>query len=222
MLWQPGHVQTFLMQAIDNRPITGDRKIDFEGEYVDMAEIVERKLKGDHVTFTVWRNRQTFDAKISLSKVWPYSIQAHRYNIRPRYVLYGGLLFQPLSRDLLEAYQPNNLRVRHLFDFYVVEGIYLQHPDVIVLTTILADPVNSYFTPYLWGIVDEVNGIRIKILDDLAKCFAEAKGELSIKMIGGGPPLVLNPEQIAPARERIKTRYDVHKEENLNSNTKGT
>jgi hypothetical protein len=34
-------------------------------------------------------------------------------------------------------------------------------------------------------------------------------------MIGDGPPLVLNRSQIEAARERIKTRYNVLKEQNL-------
>jgi hypothetical protein len=34
-------------------------------------------------------------------------------------------------------------------------------------------------------------------------------------MIGDGPPLVLDPKQVAAARDRIRTRYNVLKEENL-------
>jgi hypothetical protein len=36
-----------------------------------------------------------------------------------------------------------------------------------------------------------------------------------VKMIGDGPPLVLDPKQVASARERIKTRYAVGSEQNL-------
>ena len=35
------------------------------------------------------------------------------------------------------------------------------------------------------------------------------------KMIGDGPPLVLDPKQVEGARERIKTRYNVVREQNL-------
>ena len=34
-------------------------------------------------------------------------------------------------------------------------------------------------------------------------------------MIGDGPPLVLDPKQVEAARERIKTRYNVVEEQNL-------
>src|SRR5207249_5185432 len=90
-------------------------------------------------------------------------MQIHEYDVRPRYVVYGGLLFQPLSLDLLEAYQPTDLRLRHFFDFYVIDQIYIEHPDVIVLTNILPDPINTYLAPYRGGIVDQINGKKIQI-----------------------------------------------------------
>ena len=36
-----------------------------------------------------------------------------------------------------------------------------------------------------------------------------------MKMIGDGPPLVLDPAQVETARDRIRTRYNVVREQNL-------
>ena len=68
---------------------------------------------------------------------------------------------------------------------------------------------------YAGGIVDEVNGKKIRTLDELAKALAESPERLVIRMIGDGPPLVLNRSQVEAARERIKARYNVVKEQNL-------
>jgi len=124
-------------------------------------------------------------------------------------VVYGGLLFQPMSLDLLEAYRISDLRVRHFFDFFVNEQIYRQHPEVIILTNILPDPINTYLMPYRSSIVDEINGQKIGTLQDLARAFEQPAERFVIKMIGDGPPLVLDPKQVESARERIKTRYNV-------------
>jgi PDZ domain len=186
-----------------------------EGERVEMPEIVERKFKGDKVKFEIWRDKQTVTATATLSTVAPYFIQGHQYDIRPRYVLYAGLLFQPLSLDLMEAYQPTDLRIRHFFDYFVIEQIYIQHPDVIVLTNILPDPINTYLASYRGGIVDEINGQKIRTMDDLAKSLADPADQIVVKMIGDGPPLVLDPAQVETARDRIRTRYNVVREQNL-------
>jgi hypothetical protein len=98
----------------------------------------------------------------------------------------------------------------------VVGQIYLEHPEVVVLTNILPDPINTYLGPYRGGIVDDVNGKKIRTLADLAKALSEPSERFVINLIGDGPPLVLDPKQVEAARERIKSRYNVITEENLN------
>src|SRR5206468_13013461 len=139
----------------------------------------------------------------------------HSYDVRSRYVLYGGLLFQPLNLDMLEAYRTADLRVRHFFEYFVIDQLYLQHPHFIVLANILPDPINTYLAPYRGAIVDEVNGKKIRTLDELAAALAESPEQLVIRMIGDGPPLVLDRNKVEAARERIKARYNVAKEQNL-------
>src|SRR5438067_2299169 len=207
----PGDV----LLAIDVHPIASDASVELEGERAQFEEVVERKFKGDSVKFEILRDKQPMSLTIKLYKPWPYSIQGHSYDVRPRYVLYGGLLFQPLSLDMLEAYRSTDLRLRHFFEYFILEQIYLQHPDVIVLSNILPDPINTYLAPYRGGIVDEVNGKKIRTLGELADAFAQAPERLVIRMIGDGPPLVLDRNKVEAARERIKTRYNVAKEQNL-------
>ena len=206
-----------VLLAIDDHPIASDANVELEGTRVEMPEVVERKFKGDSVKFDLLRDKRPMTVKIVLGTVWPYFVQGHSYDVRPRYVLYDGLLFQPLNLDMLEAYQLqlNDLRIRHFFDYYVLDQIYLQHPDVIVLTNILPDPTNTYLAPYRGGIVDEINGKKIRTLDELAKAFSETSDHFVIRLIGDGPPLVLDRKKVEEARERIKTRYNVNKEENL-------
>ena len=204
-----------VLLAIDDHPIASDGNVELEGARVEMPEVVERKFKGDKVKLDLLRDKAPLTVTVELDTVKPYLIQGHSYDSRPRYVVYGGLLFQPLNLELVEAYQPADLRLRHFFDFFVIEQIYLEHPEVIVLTNILPDPINSYLGPYRGSVVDDVNGKKIRTLSDLASALAEPADRFVINLIGDGPPLVLDPKQVEAARERIKTRYNVVKEQNL-------
>jgi S1-C subfamily serine protease len=204
-----------VLLEIDGRPIASDGNVELDGDRVEMPEVVERKFKGDTVKFDLWRDKQPVSVKIELTTVWPFLIQGHSYDVRPRYVVYAGLLFQPLNLELIDAYQPNDLRIRHFFDYFVNEQIYLEYPEVILLTNILPDSINTYLTPYRGGIIDEINGKKIRTLDELAKTFAETPERFVIKMVGDGPPLVLDPKQVEAARERIMKRYNVIAEQNL-------
>src|SRR5437899_2404609 len=110
---QPGDV----LLSIDDHPIASDGNVELEGERVEMPEVVERKFKRDNVKFDIWRDKQSTGGSVQLDTVPPYLMQSHKYDVRPRYVLYGGLLFQPLSLDLLERPQLSGSRLRHFIDF---------------------------------------------------------------------------------------------------------
>jgi hypothetical protein len=54
-----------------------------------MPEVVERKFKGDKVKFEILRDKKPMKLTIELDTVWPYQMQAHHYDTRPRYIVYG-------------------------------------------------------------------------------------------------------------------------------------
>jgi len=204
-----------VLLKVDGHTIESDGFITLNGERIEMPEIVERKLKGDSVTFEIWRKKEKKQVSVTFKERWPFQLQANQYDIKPRYVLFGGLLFQPLSRDFVQAYQTSDLRCRYLFDFYVNDNIFEKHPEVIVLSAILPDPINTYLNDFRDGVVEEVNGAKIRTLDDLAAAFAKESDDYVIKLLGEGRPIVLERAAIESARERIKSRYNVTAEANL-------
>src|SRR2546421_10485340 len=110
-----------VLLAVDGPPIASDANVELEGERVEMPEVVERKFKGGKVTFEIVRYKKAMELTIVFDTVWPYQMQAHHYDTRPRYIVYGGLIFQPLSLDLLDAFQISDPRVRHYFDYFILE-----------------------------------------------------------------------------------------------------
>src|SRR5205814_10232001 len=79
-----------VLLSIDDHAIASDGFVELEGERVEMPEVVERKFKGDKVKFEILRDKKPLTLKIQLDTVWPYQMQAHHYDTRPRYVVYGG------------------------------------------------------------------------------------------------------------------------------------
>ena len=205
-----------VLLAIDGHTIFEDAFVELNGSRIQMSEIVERKFKGDEVKLAILRDKQKMDVTVKLAEAWPFSMQANAYDKKPRYVLFGGLLFQPLSRNFLEANQVDDLRVRFFYDFFISDELYREHPDVIVLGAILPDAINTYLMPFRNGIVDEVNGVKMRTLNDLAAAFAKPADYYVIQLIGEGRPIVLERKAVDAARERIETRYNVLKEQNLN------
>lgn len=204
-----------VLLSIDGHPIASDSFVELDGERVQMAEVVERKFKGDDVKLHILRDKKEMDATVKLDAPWPFSMQANSYDVKPRYVLFGGLLFQPLSHDFMEANSPDDLRLRFYYDCFITDEIYREHPEIVVLSGILPDRINTYLGDFRNGIVDEVNGAKIKTLNDLADAFAKTADQYVIKLVGTGRPIVLERSAVESARQRIMARYNVLSEQNL-------
>jgi len=204
-----------VLLAIDGYPIASDGNVLLENDGVPLAEIVERKLLGDKVELEIWRDRQAQKVSFPLSSPWPFQMQSTQYDLKPRFVVFGGLIFQPLDRNFATAQNPQNLRLRYLFEHFISDHLYKTHPEPVVLSGILADPINAYLSDYRFGIVDEINGAKILRLEDVAEAFAKPEDYYVIKLLGEGRPIVLERKEVEAARDRIRQRYGVRFEQNL-------
>jgi S1-C subfamily serine protease len=204
-----------VLLTIDGHPIASDGFVQLDGDRIDMAEIVERKFKGETVKLGILREKRSQSIDITLKGNWPYLIQANRYDSPPRFVLFAGLLFQPLSKNFMDAYQTDDLRLRHYYNYFITEEIYREHPEVIVLSNVLPDPVNAYLSDFRFQIVDQINGQKMRTLQDVSKAFSEKQDYYVIQFVGSSRPAVLERSAVEQARTRILANYSVQEEQNL-------
>ena len=204
-----------VLLTIDGLPIASDGTVKMDGELVEMAEVVERKFKGDSVKFDILRDGQPQEVTVHLSHAWPFTLQANAYNEKPRFVVFGGLVFQPVDANFLGEHRPDNLRLRYVFDHFVSQGLYKDRKEIVTLSNILADPVNAYAADFRYSIVDTINGEKISRIDDVAAAFKKESDYYVIELLGQGRPIVLERRAVEEARNRIRQRYGVSTEENL-------
>ena len=206
-----------VLLRIDDHPIESDGSVELEGERVEMPEIVERKFLGDEVRFHILRDGKPLDVKMTLKPAWPFSIQSRLYDVKPRYVTFAGLVFQPLTRNFMEVYKPNDLRLNYFYNSYVAKQLYVERPQVIVLSSILPDPINTYVRGFRYAIIEEINGRKIKTLEDVAEAFTQESEFHVIRLLGEGRPIVLEGSKAAEANERIRKTYNVFSLQNLDA-----
>jgi len=152
---------------------------------------------------------------IPLTHGWPFSMQANAYNQKPRFVLFGGLVFQPVDANFISAHNPDDLRLRYYFDHFITQKLYRERKEIVVLSNVLADPVNAYAPDFRYDIVDKINGQQIQRIDDVSEAFKKSADYYVIEMVGDGRPLVLERKAVEEARDRIRVRYKVATEESL-------
>lgn len=213
-----------IIVAIDGHHVSSDGYISMNGARVNMNEIVERKYVGDTVTLVVLRDGKPIELAVELKRFLPYLIQANQYDVKPQFVMFAGLVFQPVDRNLMAAQGITNLQVRYLYTYYSQNEIYEDKPQIVVVTQILPDEINTHLEPYLHMVVDEVNGKTIRTLKDLHKALFEDESEGDfhvIRLMGEGRPIVIEKSRVAAAQERIKEKYGVTAEQLLGDSLMG-
>ncbi len=201
-----------VLLSIDGLPVFSDASVIMDGDRVEMPEVVERKFKGDKVSFTLLRDRKEQKVDVVVKPADPYLIQAFSYGQRPRFVMFGGCVFQPLNRNLMAAFNFDDLHVRYFYNYFVLDQLHVERPEVVIFSSILPDPVNSYLSPLRGTVVDTVNGKKITRLEDLRDALEGDAPTIVIRVLGQGRPVVLERAAVDAARDRIKQRYSVAEE----------
>ena len=120
-----------------------------------------------------------------------------------------------MNRNLVAAYQFANPRIFHYFAHFIDEELYKERDEVIILTALLPDPINTYLEEFREGILRKVNGTVIRNMKQLAEALAKPADECVLEFEGVGRPLVLQRADLEAAHQRIRTRYNVLTEQHL-------
>ncbi|MFV0336692.1 MAG: trypsin-like peptidase domain-containing protein [Chthoniobacterales bacterium] len=210
-----GHLQSGdVLLAIDGLKIERDGTVDFEDDNIELAEIIERKFKGDSVTIDFLRNGEKQQTTFPL-KNFPHQIYASKYDEAPRYLIFAGLVFQPAEQNFVRFYSIDKFLLKYLYARYLDEGYYRDHPDLVVLSQILSDPINSYAEGFLFNVVESVNEQAIKTLKDLSEALTKPEEFYVIRFVGEKRPLVIEAKAARKAQTRILQNYAIPSSENL-------
>jgi S1-C subfamily serine protease len=177
-------VNDVIMQ-IGDFPIDDDGTITYEGNTVGSSVAFDLVQNNGEVPLKVWRDGQMLDVKLPMKVYNDDKNEGNQYDVLPRYYIYGGLVFTPLSLDYLKTLGHDWTAVAGRDLVYELAYRHIEDPDhwrpePVVLASILDHPVNATFTERGQVMVDKINGVTIKSLDDVPKAFAAATGPDSI------------------------------------------
>jgi S1-C subfamily serine protease len=210
---KPGDV----LLSIDGHVIDSAGQILLDGEKVDLNEVVERKFAGDKVALR-WLSQGTWnDRDVALKPLPPARMYAIQYEKQPRYIVFAGLVFQPLDTNLFATTKLDDINVRRLYSDYVPKGIFTERQDVVVLTRVESDPVNSQLGGFAGRAVDKINGTVVKSLKHAHELLHPATPPdfHVIELFGSPRPVVIPGAAVAAANERVSKTYAIEKLSNL-------
>jgi S1-C subfamily serine protease len=203
--------------SLDGQTIDSAGQVMIDGEKVDLAEIVERKFSGDQVAARVIREGVSLDFDIKIKPLPAARMYSIRYEAKPRYVVFAGLVFQPLDTNLFAASKFTDVTVRRLYTDYVSKGIFTEKKDIIILTQIQPDSVTSQMDDFTGLAVEKINGISVTSLSQAQELLnKENPPEFhTIELYGANRPLVIPSAEVEAANRRVQASYGISKLHNL-------
>jgi S1-C subfamily serine protease len=164
-----------VLLQVGSHAVGSDGTILYEGNRVHASAAFSEVQHGENLALNLWREGQELKVSLPLYVLRDDVAEGSQYTL-PKYYVFGGLVFTPLSQDYLRLLGISAADARGgelIYELYYrrQEKPETWRPEPIVLATVLAHPVNANLTMRSRALVDKVNGQRIEKLSDLVQAF---------------------------------------------------
>lgn len=198
--------------SLDGYRIANNGTVRYQGRYRTLFPVVLGEHScGDVVEATVFRERRSVRLRFELrplERLVPHS----QYDVRPTYLVWGGLVLQPLTRDFLATWDEwCSEAPKDLLTLYAHGAPSAERRQAIVITRVLADELTVGYGFVDYELVERVNGVRPADMRALAALLDEAEGTVEIET-SRGSFLAFDVDEVRRATGRILERYRIPSE----------
>ena len=192
---------------IDGYSIANNGTIQYRtGVRTDHYVLMGDHAIGDEIPITILRDGQRLDRKITLKPA--HGLVQNQYSERPRYFVFGGIVFQPLTRNYLELWDPFMEKAPQEFIDLYWSGIRSEdRQEVIFVSSVLPDEINLGYHDFAFQTVQTVNEVKPKNLKHLAELIEDSNGTVKIRT--RSQVIVMDTDAAQRSSDQILERYGV-------------
>ena len=210
-----------VLVEIDGTPVHCDGTVQFSHIRTNLDIVVHKHFLGDTVPLKIIRNGKQMDVKFRLEPLRRL-VPKPQYDMEPRYALFRGFLFQPLTANFLQGSHSFGGRSSYTTLKYLYQSGHLSEDrkEVVVFSNIFEDTDSVSFKDLLWKPIVCVNGEKFRDLDafvalvDRSLANEETRGYTKIETECGSI-LVFTRESHEKARREVYPEYNITNERNL-------
>jgi S1-C subfamily serine protease len=198
-----------VITAIEDMPIANNGTVQFLGRYRTRYDVVlGNRYIGDRVQLQIKRAGKSLGVELELRR-WAPLVPRSRYDQPPQYFVYGGLVFQPLTRDYLTTWDKWwNKAPKEFLNYYYLGYRSEQQHEVVILTQILADEINVGYGHLYNEAIATINGQCPRDIEDFVAQLTTSRGVVELTTTSGGM-IMLDADEVRRATPRILTRYHI-------------
>jgi len=202
--------------------VASDGTILYDGNRVFAAVAFAEAQHGDKVPLKIWRDGKETDVLLPITIYNTDQSEGNQYDVSPRYFVYGGLVFTPLSRDYMKTLSSawtdssnSDLLYELFYRRHELPNTVRKEP--IVIASVLSHAVNANLEVHGRALVDKINGIRIEQLEDVVRALESPRTEAQdvIELFPEHSMECLNRAEVKEANGEIMKIYGVGKDRRL-------
>jgi len=205
-----GHLQPGdALLSVDGRAIANNATTQYRGKYRTRYDVIlgERSV-GDDTTLEILRDGKIMELTFPL-KPLELLVPRSQYDTLPSYFIYGGLVFQALSRDFLTTWESWWDKAPKEFLYLYYSGTRrAEKQEVVILTQVLADEINVGYEDLYSEAVVSVNGKQPVDMADFVGLVESSVDLVEIQTSSQGV-IVMEPGAARKANESILSRYHI-------------
>lgn len=208
-----------VLLAIEGEPIANDLTVVAPSiGRVHYSMIYQSRQIGERVTVSVLRKGQRLTKSIRLAAHTPL-VPGRRVTELPRYLVFAGLVFQPLDAEYFDYYSEPP---PHLFSIPRNYGVTKARREVILMQRVLPDPVNRGYQSWEDEVVRLVNGVVPRDMTHLAEIIGRAEGRWLRVLMEDGHLITIDRAAARAASERILESYGIAEDRYLGADSRPT
>ncbi len=202
-------------------PVANDGTILYEGNRVSSAVAFQLHQSGDTLPVEIWRDGAAQTVTLQVAAPKDDQAQGNQFDVRPRYYIFGGLVFTPLTLDYLRDADRSGTRggladLNYELFYHAREDPETAPKEPVVLSNILNAPVNATFLVREATLVTRINGVVIERLTDVVRAFESSTQTYDVIGLGKhGTFETLNHAEAVRANAQILKTYGVPQDRNL-------
>jgi len=197
-----------VLLSIDGHQIQNDGTVEFTKEqFTSYSYYIDQKQLGESIVLGVLREGKEIQMTVKLTNVADDDLLVNtiEHDVMPRYFIYGGYVFTPLSRNLLGGSSSSLLQLREASGKWVTKN----KQEVVILLKVLADKSNRGDHDFSLWTVDTLNGKTFKDFAEFKSSLLASDGEYIILKNRDGVEVAIDKKKAQAVEKEILQRYSI-------------
>lgn len=204
---------------IGDYDVGSDGTIIYGGNRLQLPMAIQEAQHGEEIPMTIWRDGKEQEVLMPVKANKDDARAGNQYDVPPRYYVYGGLIFTPVSFDYMRGVSsssPNRNALLYELFYRRNEKPETMRTEPIVLSSVLQSAVNANLSVAPGQLINKINGRKIDKLEDVITAFENNRDEHHILEFGDkGSFETLNRAEADEANPGILRLYGIPSDRRL-------